>query len=140
MNKWHWLLIVYSLQPLLMDLYDIHFLTKCVRYSLFIKIGGNPGSAFGPLLAALIVIQYGQSYRSWFYLIAMIGIFVLCRMAIWYSNHLVLKQQNKAGSKEVSRHQLSKKMVISSLVILLILIFSKCLYRQCYQLLHFFFS
>ncbi|PIF32782.1 FSR family fosmidomycin resistance protein-like MFS transporter [Flavobacterium sp. 9] len=92
------------------------------------QLGGNAGSAVGPLLAALIVIPYGQFYIIWFCLIALIGIFVLYRIAIWYSAHLELKRQNKETSHEIFTHQLSKKRVVFSLIILLILIFSKYFY------------
>lgn len=92
------------------------------------QLGGNAGSAVGPLLAALIVIPYGQFYIIWFCLIALIGIFVLYRIAIWYSAHLELKRQNKEASHEIFTHQLSKKRVVFSLIILLILIFSKYFY------------
>ncbi|WP_337968496.1 MFS transporter [uncultured Flavobacterium sp.] len=92
------------------------------------QLGGNAGSAVGPLLAALIVIPYGQFYIIWFCLIALIGIFVLYKIAIWYSAHLELKRQNKGASHGVFTHQLSKKRVVFSLIILLILIFSKYFY------------
>lgn len=92
------------------------------------QLGGNAGSAVGPLLAALIVIPYGQFYIIWFCLIALIGIFVLYKIAIWYSAHLELKRQNKETSHEVFAHQLSKKRVVFSLAILLVLIFSKYFY------------
>ncbi|RKR09520.1 FSR family fosmidomycin resistance protein-like MFS transporter [Flavobacterium sp. 90] len=92
------------------------------------QLGGNAGSAVGPLLAALIVIPYGQFYIIWFCLIALIGIFVLYRIAIWYSAHLELKRQNKETGREVFTYQLSKKRVVFSLAILLVLIFSKYFY------------
>jgi len=100
---------------------------KGLAQSIF-QLGGNAGSAVGPLLAALIVIPHGQSYIIWFCAIALIGIFALYRIAIWYTDHLELKRQNKAAFKEVFTHQLSKKRVWFSLVILLVLIFSKYFY------------
>ena len=92
------------------------------------QLGGNAGSAVGPLLAALIVIPNGQSYIVWFCVIALIGIFALYRIAIWYTDHLEVKRRNKTTSQEVSTHQLSKRRVWLSLVILLVLIFSKYFY------------
>lgn len=92
------------------------------------QLGGNAGSAVGPLLAALIVIPYGQFHIIWFCVIALIGILVLYKIAIWYSTHLELKRQNKETSHEVFTHQLSKKRVVFSLIVLLILIFSKYFY------------
>jgi FSR family fosmidomycin resistance protein-like MFS transporter len=92
------------------------------------QLGGNAGSAVGPLLAALIIIPHGQSYIIWFCLIALIGIFALYKIAIWYSEHLEIKRVNNTVTKEAVTHHLSKRRVWSSLVILLILIFSKYFY------------
>lgn len=92
------------------------------------QLGGNAGSAVGPLLAALIIIPHGQSYIIWFCLIALIGIFALYKIAIWYSEHLEIKRVNNTVTKEAVVHHLSKRRVWSSLVILLILIFSKYFY------------
>ncbi|MBF4467193.1 MFS transporter [Flavobacterium sp. LC2016-12] len=100
---------------------------KGLAQSIF-QLGGNAGSAVGPLLAALIVIPNGQSYIVWFCAIALIGIFALYRIAIWYTDHLEVKRRSKTTSQEVIIHQLSKRRVWLSLVILLVLIFSKYFY------------
>jgi len=92
------------------------------------QLGGNAGSAIGPLLAALIVIPYGQSNVIWFCLIALIGIAVLFRIAQWYQGHLNSAAMNKKVAKEEFYHNLSRKKVILSLSILMILIFSKYFY------------
>ncbi|SEN87143.1 MFS transporter, FSR family, fosmidomycin resistance protein [Mucilaginibacter gossypiicola] len=99
---------------------------KGLAQSIF-QLGGNAGSAVGPLLAALIVIPYGQSNVIWFCLIALAGILVLLRIAKWYAEHLSLKAKNKSVN-EVSHLNLSKRRVIFSLGILLVLIFSKYFY------------
>jgi FSR family fosmidomycin resistance protein-like MFS transporter len=91
------------------------------------QVGGNSGSAFGPLLVALIVVRYGQGNILWFCLGALAGIGVLFRIAAWYKAHLVYRAANKAKlNAEVQT--LPRKKVISSLVILLGLIFSKYFY------------
>ncbi|MFB3390235.1 MFS transporter [Flavobacterium sp. LAR06] len=100
---------------------------KGLAQSIF-QLGGNAGSAVGPLLAALIIIPNGQSYIVWFCAVALIGIFALYRIAIWYTDHLEVKRKNKTTSQEVITHQLSKRRVWLSLVILLVLIFSKYFY------------
>ncbi|MGQ7945975.1 MFS transporter [Flavobacterium sp. WC2509] len=100
---------------------------KGLAQSIF-QLGGNAGSAVGPLLAALIVIPHGQSYIVWFCLIALVGIFALYKIAIWYSSHLEEKRQKKTNANEIVTHNLSKKRVVFSLVILLVLIFSKYFY------------
>src|SRR6201996_8919390 len=85
------------------------------------QLGGNTGSAIGPLLAALIVIPYGQANIIWFCVIALGGIMVLLRIAKWYSAHLSLK----ATKVNVSQPQaaISRKRVVFSLIVLLVLIF-----------------
>jgi FSR family fosmidomycin resistance protein-like MFS transporter len=54
------------------------------------QVGGNAGSAFGPLLAAAIIIPYGQGNVAWFGLFAVFALFVLYRISRWYANHLNL--------------------------------------------------
>jgi FSR family fosmidomycin resistance protein-like MFS transporter len=54
--------------------------------SLF-QVGGNVGSAIGPLLAAFIVLPRGQSSISWFAAGSLVGIFILWRVGAWYSGH-----------------------------------------------------
>ncbi|NJB82220.1 MFS transporter [Wenyingzhuangia aestuarii] len=100
---------------------------KGLAQSIF-QLGGNAGTAVGPLLAALIVIPNGQAHIVWFCFIALIGIGVLYRVGIWYGNHLELKRKNKDLATEPVLHHLSKKRVTISLVILLTLIFSKYIY------------
>jgi FSR family fosmidomycin resistance protein-like MFS transporter len=100
---------------------------KGLAQSIF-QLGGNAGSAVGPLLAALIVIPHGQAYIVWFCIIALIGIFALYRIAIWYTEHLEVKRRNKVVLQETDIHQFSKRRVWFSLLILLILIFSKYFY------------
>jgi FSR family fosmidomycin resistance protein-like MFS transporter len=99
---------------------------KGLAQSIF-QLGGNAGSAIGPLLAALIVIPYGQSNVIWFCLIAFTGILVLLRIAKWYAERLSLNAKNK-NAKEAVHLNISKRRVIFSLGVLLVLIFSKYFY------------
>lgn len=99
---------------------------KGLAQSIF-QLGGNAGSAIGPLLAALIVIPYGQSNVIWFCLVAFAGIMVLLRIAKWYAERLSINARNKTV-KESTHLNLSKRRVIFSLFILLVLIFSKYFY------------
>src|SRR5690606_5264462 len=48
------------------------------------QIGGNAGSAVGPLLVALLIMPYGQAYVSWFSIVAIVGILALIHVGIWY--------------------------------------------------------
>jgi FSR family fosmidomycin resistance protein-like MFS transporter len=94
--------------------------------SLF-QVGGNAGSALGPLLAAVIVVARGQSSVMWFTILALIGIGVLTGIGRWYRNKLT----GKTKSAVTHYHQpqsLSRGRVIFSLGILIALVFSKYFY------------
>ncbi|MCX5511984.1 MFS transporter [Kaistia algarum] len=93
--------------------------------SLF-QVGGNFGSAIGPLLAALIILPRGQGAVAWFALAALIGILLLSRVGLWYR-----AQHRAAGGKKAVQAVVStlpRKVVVRSLVILALLIFSKFFY------------
>ncbi|MGZ9677478.1 hypothetical protein [Flavobacterium sp. GNP001] len=60
------------------------------------QLGGNAGTAIGPLLVALIVVPNSQYYIIWFVVVAIIGLIVLSRIALWYQNHLSLRSAKKA--------------------------------------------
>jgi FSR family fosmidomycin resistance protein-like MFS transporter len=94
--------------------------------SLF-QVGGNAGSALGPLLAAVIVVARGQSSVMWFTVLALIGIGILTGIGRWYRNKLT----GKTKSAVTHYHQpqsLSRGRVIFSLGILIALVFSKYFY------------
>ncbi|KGO97322.1 MFS transporter [Flavobacterium enshiense] len=92
------------------------------------QLGGNTGTAIGPLLVALIVVPRGQSHILWFVLVAVVGIIVLSQIAVWYQQKLIsLKAKKKAVEKH---HDLSPARVKMSVVLLLILIFSKSFYTS----------
>lgn len=95
--------------------------------SLF-QLGGNAGSAIGPLLAAAIIVPFGQFYVIWFSLAAMAGIIVLWRIGGWYRNNLHRIMGNKQAPKMTGAPTLSRRKIIFSLGILLSLIFSKYFY------------
>ena len=91
------------------------------------QLGGNGGSAIGPLLVAAIVMPFGQSHIMWFTLSAMLGIFILSKVGTWYKAHLHMRLSKKNAPAEHA-HDLSNTKIVSSIVILLILIFSKYFY------------
>lgn len=91
------------------------------------QVGGNAGTAIGPLLVILIVIPKGQINVLWFIVLALVGILVLSRIAKWYQKHLVYRQTHNIRVKDYPP-RLRKKQVKMSLWILLILIFSKYIY------------
>ena len=92
--------------------------------SLF-QVGGNFGSALGPLLAAFIVVPLGQGGIAWFSIAAMVGIVVLIRVSVWYSRHIVSAAKRAAPTLF---NPLPRKKVISALVVLAILVCSKQAY------------
>lgn len=92
------------------------------------QLGGNAGSAIGPLLAAAIIIPHGQANVIWFGIFAILGAIVLGRIAVWYKAHLVMRAQKAGSAAEVPGNGLSKTRVTVSLGILLVLIFSKYFY------------
>ncbi|MBA1293270.1 MFS transporter [Pseudomonas lurida] len=91
------------------------------------QVGGNTGSAFGPLLAAAIIIPYGQDHIAWFGLFAVFAIGVLYGLSRWYRNHLNLFKLKQGGQ---ATHGLSKGRVTFALVVLAVLVFSKYFYMS----------
>jgi FSR family fosmidomycin resistance protein-like MFS transporter len=89
------------------------------------QLGGNAGSALGPLLAALIVVPYGQHSVLWFGIAALIGIILLFNIGKWYKRVALPKVNKVVQETSVG---LSKNRIAISLFILLLLIFSKFFY------------
>jgi len=93
------------------------------------QVGGNAGTAFGPLLAAAIIIPYGQGNVAWFGLFALFALVVLYAISRWYANHLRLY---KLKQGQAATHGLSRNRVISALVVLGLLVFSKYFYMASF--------
>jgi len=100
---------------------------KGLAQSIF-QVGGNAGSAIGPLLAALIVMPYGMRGVAWVSFAAVIGMLLLWRVGKWYAAHLHLKHPKLMPDKDVTMLVLSKRKIMGALTILLLLIFSKYFY------------
>jgi MFS transporter, FSR family, fosmidomycin resistance protein len=95
--------------------------------SLF-QLGGNAGSSLGPILAALVIVPFGQVYIGWFSLVALLAIGVLWRVGRWQKNHTTqIRRKTVAVHPDVPTG-LPRTKIILSLAILLILIFSKHIY------------
>ena len=90
------------------------------------QVGGNLGSSIGPLLAAFVVLPYGQSSVVWFSLAALAGMFVLLQVGHWYRLHGL--ERLKPRSAADTRPAASRKHVTVAMVVLLSLIFSKYFY------------
>jgi len=89
------------------------------------QVGGNAGSAMGPLLAAWIIIPQGQSSLAWFAIAAVIAIAVLARVGAWYKRQHIDRPKPQHA---VSLSPVSAARVRSSIVVLVLLIFSKYFY------------
>jgi MFS transporter, FSR family, fosmidomycin resistance protein len=94
--------------------------------SLF-QIGGNLGTAIGPLLAALVIVPYGQGSAAWFSLAALLGVVVLSLVGRWSSHHVAgFHKRMKAHAD----NGLSRRQIVVSLLILGMLMFSKFFYMS----------
>jgi MFS transporter, FSR family, fosmidomycin resistance protein len=91
------------------------------------QVGGNLGSALGPLLAAFIVLRHGQSSVSWFSLAALVGIAVLIRVGHWYKSHGLQRLQPRP-SQSSGHFALPRRKVALAIAVLIALIFSKFIY------------
>ena len=91
------------------------------------QVGGNFGTALGPLLAALIVLPYGQHTISWFSLVALTGMVLLAVIGSWYGKTLKLKRISMAEEREAMAKATHGK-VGRSIAILMALTFSKHFY------------
>ena len=88
------------------------------------QVGGNAGTAMGPLLAAWIVLPHGQRSIALFSLLALIAMIVLTGVGFWYRQH-----QAKPKTRAVAALQeLPRRQVLLTLAVLLALIFSKFFY------------
>lgn len=94
--------------------------------SLF-QVGGNAGSALGPLIAAILIAPYGQNRLIYFTILPLLGAFLLYRVGKWYKNNRDILAKKKFSGKGVGS-RFSRKTVGMSLLVLLVLIFSKYVY------------
>jgi FSR family fosmidomycin resistance protein-like MFS transporter len=91
------------------------------------QLGGNFGSSIGPLLAALIIVPYGQSNIIWFSALALLAIILLINIGGWYKRKIRIKAK-RPGIELAHTQLLPKNTVFFSVLILLVLIFSKYIY------------
>lgn len=90
------------------------------------QVGGNGGTAIGPILAAFIVLPRGQRSLAWFSLVALIGILVLVYVGNWYRDHY--RTTRRTAAKHAERTLLPRKKVLLALGLLIALMFSKYFY------------
>jgi len=95
--------------------------------SLF-QVGGNAGSALGPLVAAFLIAPYGQRSIAWCGILALLGISVVWRVGRWSRPRMVRRSGRAAAVSLRAGSNLSTGVVVSSLAVLAALIFSKYFY------------
>ena len=99
------------------------------RYGLaqsIFQVGGNAGSALGPLAAAFLILPFGQSAIGWFGIAAIMAAAILWRIGIWYAQHL--KERASRPRRPVKDWGLSRNKIALCLLILIALSFSKSFY------------
>jgi FSR family fosmidomycin resistance protein-like MFS transporter len=91
------------------------------------QIGGNTGSAVGPLIAAFIILPHGRASISWVALVTLIAIGLMFRVALWYRH-----QQTMVGARRrsaaVLNYPLPPRRIVGSMLILVLLVISKYFY------------
>ena len=92
--------------------------------SLF-QVGGNFGQAMGPLLAAFIVVPFGQTSISWFAVGSLIGIIVLWQVGGWHSRLRASQASRKTAS---FASPFPRRKVMGALVVLTLLVLTKNAY------------
>jgi MFS transporter, FSR family, fosmidomycin resistance protein len=92
------------------------------------QVGGNAGTSFGPLLAALIIVPHGQYSVAWFSVIALLAIIVLSNVGHWYKGNLFRIKTGSRCKDRAGQPSLSRRRVALALSVLIALMFSKFFY------------
>ena len=119
--------IIPSIYPILKDKFDFSFAQIGIITLVFQM---TSSILLGPLLAALIILPFGQHAISWFAIAAMLAALIMVRLGAWYKARLqyAVKHPRKA---EVLNTHISKRAKYGALLILILLIFSKYFYTSC---------
>lgn len=102
---------------------------KSLAQSIF-QVGGNGGSALGPLLAAIVILPMGQWAISWFAIAALLAALIMVRLGTWYKLRLSYVV-NHPQRIPLQNNHISKRAKYGALLILIILVFSKYFYTAC---------
>jgi FSR family fosmidomycin resistance protein-like MFS transporter len=89
------------------------------------QVGGNTGTAIGPLLAAAFIVPYGQRSVAWFSLAALVGATLLLQVSRWYTTHQAGANRSR---KAAAPAPYPRRVVVGAVAVLLVLIFSKYFY------------
>ena len=97
---------------------------KFVTAQSAFQVGGNSGSAIGPLLAAIIIVPYGQYAMAWFMIFAFIAICILFKVSQWSVQYT----QKIVSSAASTAYKLHGRTLIRALVVMSVLILAKFTY------------
>lgn len=101
------------------------------------QVGGNAGTALGPLAAAMIVLPLGQASTVWFGLIAVAGVMILLWIARWFTNHQ--KATQSAGTSAPAGPVIRRGPLLAAFAIIGALLFSKFVYVETFKSYYAFF-
>lgn len=102
---------------------------KSLAQSIF-QVGGNGGSALGPLLAAAIILPFGQHSISFFALAAFLAAIIMVRLGSWYKARMAYATKHPQKTVGINTN-ISKRAKYGALAILIMLVFSKYFYTSC---------
>lgn len=102
---------------------------KSLVQSIF-QVGGNGGSALGPLLAAAIILPFGQHSISFFALAALLAAIIMIRLGSWYKARMAYATKHPQKTVGINTN-ISKRAKYGALAILIMLVFSKYFYTSC---------
>ena len=102
---------------------------KSFAQSIF-QVGGNGGSALGPLLAALIILPFGQHAIAWFALAALLAALIMVRLGAWYKARIQYVVKHPQKPVGLNTH-ISRRAKYGALALLILLVFSKYFYTSC---------
>ena len=102
---------------------------KSLAQSIF-QVGGNGGSALGPLLAAAIILPFGQHSISFFALAALLAAIIMIRLGSWYKARMAYATKHPQKTVSINTN-ISKRAKYGALAILIMLVFSKYFYTSC---------
>jgi FSR family fosmidomycin resistance protein-like MFS transporter len=91
------------------------------------QVGGNFGTAIGPVLAAFIVVPHGQGSIVWFSAIALLGMMVLSFVGRWYQNRMAINRRRPRAAMH-PHEPLPRRKIVVTMTILIALVFSKFFY------------
>ncbi len=99
------------------------------------QVGGNAGTALGPLLAAVFISH--QQRMGWLAILAFIGIIILAIVSHWYAQNIKSRKNRKIPAVE---HNLTPRQVKKALFVLVGLMFAKYIYMASMQNYYMFYT